>query len=87
MCNIKFRGVQFIHLYDVPTLSAKHKNTVKPIYIIKHLYVLGFVIQVPEDEGPVVKYRHGMSEFTDTADHRRKGLNTWQDSPGSIRDY
>lgn len=43
--------------------------------------------QVSQDEGPEVKYRHGLSEFTDTADHRRKGLNTWQDSPGSIRNY
>ena len=45
------------------------------------------IFQVSQDEGPVVKHRHGMSEFTDTADHRRKGLNTWQDSSGSIRDY
>ena len=46
-----------------------------------------YFLQVAKDEGPEVKYRHGLSEFTDTADHKRKGLNTWQDSPGSIRDY
>ena len=44
-------------------------------------------LQVAKDEGPEIKYRHGLSEFTDTADHRRKGLNTWQDSPGAIKDY
>lgn len=59
------------------------------LLLMQHVCFFVFFVdlQVAKDEGPEVKYRHGLSELTDTADHRRKGLNTWQDSPGSIRDY
>jgi hypothetical protein len=34
-----------------------------------------------------LSYHHTLSEFTDTADHRRHGINTWQDAPGSSQPY
>ncbi len=40
-----------------------------------------------EDLSPEVRYRRTQSEFTDTADHRRSGANTWQDCVGTVRDY
>ena len=49
------------------------------------LHVVHF--HLPQQEEPMVTYHHCLSEFTDTADHRRSGINTWQDFSGANRHY
>lgn len=71
----------------------KHKPEHNTIYLhttygVDYQYPLPWIPSSEQTEStPEKRYDRKLSNFADTTTHKLKGINTWHDSPGALRNY
>lgn len=68
-----------------PEHNARYLHTT---YGLDYQYPLPWLPSPEQTEStPEKRYGRKLSSFADTTTHKLKGLNTWHDSPGALRNY